>query len=486
MFNKDRKRILYLLTGLIVLSLSLIFYLSYYVIVKAEDVKKHPANRRSSIMESEIQRGSIYDRNGELLTYSTGEPGNFERVNNFPILYSHIIGYSDDSLGKSGLEASYNDYLLNRNGNQTLKQISDILREDRKVGNNLILSIDTRVQSKARELLEENTEKGSIILMSPKTGQIYAMASLPDFNVSTVAEDWDSIQESSDGVLLNRTINGRYPPGSTFKTVTSAAILKDKNIDLDYYDEGAQIINGREFNNAGASKGVGEVGIKYAFANSLNTYYVSKAIDVGVSALGNTAEDFMFNKKIPFDLPVTNSVFDFSSKMDDTQLAASAIGQGEVLATPLNMAMIASAVGNHGAMQKPILVQEVEDNKGMTIWKNEPEVLNQSISEEIAEEIKDLMVAVVREGNGANASLRNYQVAGKTGTAENSTGKSHAWFIGFAPADDPDFAIAVLLEEADAPGGKVAAPVARDLLLYAINNIEVEEAEVTEENSEEG
>ncbi len=477
---KERSRILILLSGLIVLSLSLIVYLSYFIIFEAEAVKKHPANRRASIVESEIQRGSIYDCNGEVLAYSEGEPGNYTRINNFPNLYSHIIGYSHPSLGKSGLESSYNDYLLNRNGNQTLKQMSNFLRDDKKMGNNLVLTIDTRVQSKARDLLSNAAEKGSIVLMNPKTGEIYAMVSLPDYNVMTISEDWDSINQSKDGVLLNRSISGAYPPGSTFKIITAAALLENKDIKQSYLDEGVQVINGREFSNAGG-KEYGSVNLKAAFSYSLNTYFVSKGVELGQQKLGSEADKFMFNQKIPFDLKVKNSIFDYSKRMDNTKLAASSIGQGDVLATPLNMAMVASAVANEGKMQKPILVSRVEDPKGATIWENKKEVLKESLTPEIAEELKDLMIAVVREGNGGNASLRNYQVAGKTGTAENASGKNHAWFVGFAPANDPELAVAVIIEESGSTGGKAAAPVARDLILYAKNNLNFEKSTIKDD-----
>ncbi|MCD1147025.1 penicillin-binding protein 2 [Peptoniphilus sp. KCTC 25270] len=480
MYNKDRKRILYLLLGLIALSLSLVIYLTYFVIAEAEPMKNHAANRRSFIVESKIKRGSIYDRNGELLASSEGQEGNYQRIYNYPILYSHIIGYSHPSLGKSGLESSYNDYLLNRNGNRTLKQISDMIRERHQDGNSLILTIDTKVQSKARELLESNTEKGSIVLMNPKTGEIYAMVSLPDFNAQKIQQDWDSIQENKDGILLNRSINGRYPPGSTFKMVTAAALLQDGNIDLSYEDLGTQVIDGREFRNATAGEN-GEVGLREALANSLNTYFVSKGVELGQDKLGAMADKFMFNQEIPFDLKITPSIFDHRKKLETTNLAASAIGQGDVLATPLNMAMVASAIGNKGTMEAPILVKEVEDSNGSTIIRKDPKVLSEVISPEIAEQLTEYMVSVVNNGIGSNAALSRMQVAGKTGTAENSSGKNHAWFIGFAPAEDPEFAVAVILEQADKSGGTAAAPVARDLLLYAARNIEISNEESDEQ-----
>ncbi|MDO5036803.1 MAG: penicillin-binding transpeptidase domain-containing protein [Tissierellia bacterium] len=477
---KTKRRIVVLLTALILLFLALIVYLSYFMFFKAEDIKGHPANRRSAIVENTIKRGSIYDRNGELLTYSEGEPGNYQRHSNYPTLYSHLIGYTHQSLGNSGLEASFNDFLLNRNGNRSLKELSDSLnKKDEKLGNNLILTVDTKVQAKARELLQDRAEKGSVVLLNPKTGEIYAMVSLPDFNVMTISEDWESIQKNKDGALLNRALNGKYPPGSTFKIITSAALLEDGDIPLSYEDTGSQVINGREFNNAG-NAAYGSIGIKEAFAQSSNAYYVSKGVDLGKNKLGAMADKFMFNQEIPFDHKVSRSIFDYKSSIDDTKLAASAIGQGDVLATPLNMAMVAGAIGNHGAMQKPILVRRVENPNKTTIWYNDPEVLSQAVPEEIAEEIKNLMIRVVNSGTGTNAQSNDFQLAGKTGTAENATGQSHAWFVGFAPAEDPYLAVAVILEQANESGNKAAAPIAKELMEYAYYQIEedpIEEGE---------
>lgn len=479
MNNSELKRIVVLLAGLILLFLACITYLTYFYFFKADVVKNHPSNRRGYIEEAQIKRGDIYDRNGELLATSKGEPGKYHREYSYPILYSHIIGYSHPSLGKSGLESTYNDFLLNRNGNQTLKHISNMLRDKKQDGNTLILSMDTQVQSKARELLEENTEKGSIVVMNPKTGEVYAMASLPDFNANSIAEDWETLQRNESGALLNRSINGRYPPGSIFKVVTAASLLEQNNIDLDYEDTGSQVIDGREFKNSGGAE-YGTLDLKEAFTHSSNTYFVAKGSKLGKDVLGEKADAFHFNEIIPFDLPVTTSVFDYRKNLPKTTLAASAIGQGDVLATPLHMAMIASAVANDGKMMQPQLVNEVEDAKGQSILTKEPSVLRESISPEVAETLKEYMVSVVEDGTGKRAAMRSTKVAGKTGTAENASGREHAWFIGFAPANDPQVAVAVIVEEAGQSGGGIAAPIARNILSYALNTIDFSQSLETE------
>lgn len=470
MNKSELKRIVILMAGLIALFLGAIIYLSYFYIFEADTVRNHPSNRRGYIEEAQIKRGDIYDRNGELLATSKGEPGHYHREYSYPILYSHIIGYSHPSLGKSGLEASRNDDLLNRNSNRAIVLISNWLSNKKQDGNSLILTVDTQVQSKARELLEENAERGSIVVMNPKTGEIYALVSLPDFNAMSVAEDWNSLQENKAGALLNRSINGRYPPGSTFKVITAASIL-ESNMDLSYEDKGIQTIDGRDFKNAEGAV-YGNVDLKDAMTHSVNTYFVSKGASLGKEKLGSTADQFYFNKKIPFDLPVSPSVFDYKKNIPKTTLAASAIGQGDVLVTPLHMAMVASAVANDGKMMEPILVREVEDPKGKSIRKHDAKVLQESIGEETAKTLNEYMISVVENGTGKRAAMRRTKVAGKTGSAENASGENHAWFIGYAPANDPQIAVSVIVEQAGRSGGSIAAPMARDIMAYALNNID--------------
>lgn len=471
--QNEKRRILLLLIFLILLSMSLIIYLTWFVVFEADTVKNHSANRRSRIEESQILRGSIYDRNGEILAYSDGEPGHYRRYYNYPRIYSHIVGYSHPSLGKAGLEASYNDYLLNKTGNKTWKTVKEMLGNDNKVGNNLVLTLDTNLQERTRELLAETGVKAAAVVLNPKTGEIYSMASLPDYDSSTIKEDWNDISNSTEGILVNRATSGLYPPGSTFKTVTSVAILEDENLDLSYVDEGTQKIGARVFKNANPDEMNGKVGIKEAFAQSLNTYFVTKGVEVGQERLGDVADRFMFNKKVDFDLPLKTSRFDHSKKLDEIQIASSSIGQGQVLATPLEMAMVAGAIANDGKMMQPYLVREVETKSGITVMEHTPEVLSEVTDPETAGKVNEMMQRVITHGNGSNAYITGITMAGKTGTAENASGKNHAWFIGFAPAEDPKFAVAVILEEADKPGGKVAAPIARDLIISANKHINI-------------
>jgi peptidoglycan glycosyltransferase len=464
--NSEHRRIVLVLIALCIVFTGLIGYMSYFQAFKAEAIKMNSYNKRLWINEENILRGSILDRNGKILVYSEKHDETMRRYYKYGSLYSHIIGYSYREYGKAGLELSFNNYLLNINDNSALDELINIVAP-RTIGNNLELTIDHGTQERARNLLKGR--KGSVVAMNPKTGEVYAMVSLPDFDVSTLRDDWGIISEDPNSPLLNRATQGLYTPGSVFKVITTAAILNTPGINQEYLCKGTTTIDGYPFKDY-QNKAHGELNLKNALAYSCNTYFTEKALAVGENKLRETAEGFMFNNNIPFDLPVKSSSYP-KGNIGDTDLAASGIGQGKVLTTPLNMAMVASAIANNGEVVKPILVNQVVSSTGKLVKSFNTETLSQGIDSMKAAEIKEMMIEVVKKGTGKNSSIKNVQVAGKTGTAENPSGKSHAWFIGFAPAEDPKIAIAVVLEEDGSTGGSSAAPIARDLIIYGLNNI---------------
>ncbi|TCU71605.1 peptidoglycan glycosyltransferase [Tissierella praeacuta] len=465
--NKENKRIVVVLTGLCLMFISLIVYISYFQIFEAEAIKNNSYNKRLWINEESILRGSIYDRNGKTLAYSEKIDDTYKRYYIYGRLYSHIIGYSYREYGKSGLELQYNNTLLNINENAAINEIKNIVAPTTE-GNSIKLTIDHELQAKARTLLKG--KKGSIVAMNPSTGEIYAMVSLPDFDVANLKADWKAITESPDSPLINRATQGLYPPGSTFKLITTIAVLNTANLEEYYNCTGSTNINGYVFKDY-QGKAHGNIDLRQALIKSCNTYFTTKSIEIGKDRIGNTAERFMINNNIPFDLPIKSSQFPFKENLDKTDIAAAAIGQGKVLVTPLNMALIVSGIANEGQIVKPILVKEIISKNNKILKKNTTEVLSQGTDSITANKLKDMMVDVVKSGTGKNARIKNIKVAGKTGTAENSSGKSHAWFVGFAPADEPKIAIAVILEGEGSTGGKSAAPIARDIMIHAINNI---------------
>ncbi len=464
--KSEIRRIILVLIAICLSFVGLIGYMSYFQVFEAESVKMNSYNKRLWINEENILRGSITDRKGRILAYSEKQDNQMKRFYKYGSLYSHIIGYSYREYGKAGLELIYNNQLLNINENSAIDELINIVAPN-TIGNNLELTIDHGTQEKARALL--SGKKGAIVAMNPKNGEIYAMVSLPDFNVTSLKDDWGNISEDTNSPLLNRATQGLYPPGSSFKVITSAAILKNQALSKDYKCTGTTTINGYVFKDY-QEGGHGNISLSQALAQSCNTYFTTKSLEVGDELLRNTAEDFMFNKSIPFDMPVKISAFP-SGKLGDTDLAASAIGQGKVLTTPLNMAMVASSIANSGEMVRPVLVKQILSSNGKVIKLNRSETISQAVDSLKANEIKEMMVEVIREGTGKKGSIRNVQVAGKTGTSENASGKSHAWFIGFAPVSDPKIAISVLLEEEGSTGGTSAAPIARDLIIYGLNNI---------------
>ncbi|WP_312907672.1 peptidoglycan D,D-transpeptidase FtsI family protein [Tissierella praeacuta] len=465
--NKENKRIVVVLIGLCLMFISLIIYISYFQIFEAEAIKNNSYNKRLWINEESILRGSIYDRNGKTLAYSEKIDDTYKRYYIYGRLYSHIIGYSYREYGKSGLELQYNNTLLNINENAAINEIKNIVAPTTE-GNSIKLTIDHELQAKARTLLKG--KKGSIVAMNPSTGEIYAMVSLPDFDVANLKADWKAITESPDSPLINRATQGLYPPGSTFKLITTIAVLNTANLEEYYNCTGSTNINGYVFKDY-QGKAHGNIDLRQALIKSCNTYFTTKSIEIGKDRIGNTAERFMINNNIPFDLPIKSSQFPFKENLDKTDIAAAAIGQGKVLVTPLNMVLIVSGIANEGQIVKPILVKEIISKNNKILKKNTTEVLSQGTDSITANKLKDMMVDVVKSGTGKNARIKNIKVAGKTGTAENSSGKSHAWFVGFAPADEPKIAIAVILEEEGSTGGKSAAPIARDIMIHAINNI---------------
>lgn len=465
--NKETKRTILVLIGFCLLFISLIAYISYFQIFKAEAIKNNSYNKRLWINEEATLRGSIMDRNEKVLVYSEKKDDLYKRYYLYGRLYSHVIGYSYREYGKAGLELHYNNVLLDISENMAINEIKSIVSPNIE-GNNIVLTIDHELQTMARSLLKG--KKGSIIAMNPETGHIYAMVSLPDFDASNLQEDWKTIIEDPGNVLVNRATQGLYPPGSIFKLITSMAILEDEQIDKSYICTGKTKIDGYIFEDYN-DEGHGNIDLKQALVKSCNTYFAEKAQELGKEQIGNIADDFMINQKIPFDLSTNPSQFKYKGNLSKTDISSSAIGQGKVLVTPLNMVLLASGIANGGEIVRPTLIKEIRSKNNKILKINDLEFLQGGTDPIIANEIKAIMVEAVNSGTGTKAKIKNINVAGKTGTAENASGRSHAWFLGFAPAENPKISVVVLLEEEGSTGGSAAAPIGRDIMKYVIDNI---------------
>lgn len=449
------------------LFLSVALYITFLGLLKADEYMNHPANQRQWIAEQETLRGDITDRNGEILAYSTKDENNNQtRIYKYPELFAHIIGYSSKVYGKSQLELTYNKNLA---GMSEISNITAFTGE--KKGDTVQLTISYPLQKKAKELM--GNRNGAVVAMNPKTGEILCMVSNPTFSTDCekLSKNWQKLSESNDAPFLNRAVSGLYPPGSVIKTIVLSAALENGLANEIITDEGSVEINGTIFPNT-KNKAYGELNLEKAYNVSSNVAFINLGTKLGGETIKKYYEKFGIGQAFDFDLPMYKSQFGYKDNMEDDEVALASIGQGKVLVTPLQMAMMVSTVANGGVTVNPYLVKRVTNSMGVPVKIGGGETAGRAIKTATAETVKDYMVSTVKTGTASRASVRGMDVAGKTGTAENEKeGKEHAWFVGFAPADDPQIAVAVILEYNGGTGGGNSAPIASELFNYWINYI---------------
>lgn len=452
-----------------VLFLSVALYITFLGVFKGDEYMNHPANQRQWIAEQSTLRGDITDRNGEVLAYSTKDENSQQsRKYKYPELFAHIIGYSSKVYGKSQLELTYNKNLA---GLSEMSDIADITGAfaDEKKGDTVQLTISYPLQKRAKELM--GNRNGAVVAMNPKTGEILCMVSNPTFNTNAeyLSENWQRLSEREDAPFLNRAVSGLYPPGSVIKTIILSAALENGLSGEVINDEGSIEVNGTTFPNT-QNKAYGELDIERAYNVSSNVAFINLGIKLGGETVKRYYEKFGIGKNFEFDLPMYKSQFGYKESMEDDQIALASIGQGNVLVTPLQMAMMVSTIANDGVAINPYLVKKVTNSTGVPVKNGNGENAGRAIKASTAKTVKEYMVSTVKTGTAGKAAVRGIDVAGKTGTAENEKeGKEHAWFVGFAPADDPQIAIAVILEYNGGTGGGNSAPIASELFNYWIN-----------------
>lgn len=449
------KRIIRVLVVVCAMFLSLVSYLLYFNMFRAEEVATNPYNKRQWEDEKFVKRGNIYDRDGVLLAET--EVDGDQRIRRYPQgkLYSHVIGYCSRTYGKSLLEMNYDKQLLGQG------DIAISFNELRS-GYDLNLTIDHDLQKYAYEQLKGR--EGAVVALEPKTGKTLAMVSLPDFDptAESLEKNWNSIVEREDAPLLARATQGLYPPGSTYKIATAAAAYETGRAAEVFQDTGKFEKDGLTVDNYGKSA-YGEIDLKRAFEVSSNQAFCTLGYEMGAEKVLEEAELFGVNKDFGFDLPVSKSRIDYK-KMTAADAALVSIGQGQLLMTPLHVAMMGAAVANGGKMMQPYVVGSVSTASGLTLSETKPTLLYEVMSASCAEYLDELMQGVVKNGTGKSSRISGVNVAGKTGTAENETEKDHAWFVGYAPAEDPQIVVAVLLEYDGGAGGTNAGPIVRNVM----------------------
>lgn len=452
------KRIIRVLVAISFLFLALITYLLWFNMFKAGDISTNSYNKRQWESEQSVKRGDIYSSDGVLLAET--EVDGDARIRKYPRgrLYSHVIGYYSQVYGKSQLEMSRDDELLGK-GN-----ISISLGEMR-YGNNLNLTIIDELQEYAYDQLDGRN--GAIVAMEPTTGQILAMVSLPDYNPEKIEDNWADMMEDESSPFLARATQGLYPPGSTYKIVTGAAAY-DNGLTEETFDDNGKFEKGDVTVYNYGKESHGHIGVKEAFEVSSNYAFCTLGYEMGAERVKAEAEKFGVNKSFDFDIPVSQSQIQYK-RMSDLDAALVSIGQGGLVMTPLHVAMMGSAIANHGRMMKPYLVETVTTNNGTVVGQSKPSVLYDCVGAACADYVQDMMIGVVESGTGKNAQIRGMSVAGKTGTAETDSGKDHAWFVGYAPADNPTICVAVILENDGSSGGSTACPIARNVIRKFLN-----------------
>ncbi|MCL4078256.1 FtsW/RodA/SpoVE family cell cycle protein [Coriobacteriia bacterium Es71-Z0120] len=452
--------------------------LTYLQVIAAPALANHPANTRRIADEIRQERGAIVTHDGVVLAQSVPAGRAYARRYPAGALAPHVVGYSSPTYGRAGIEAAMNDVLAGKRIFASLRDLIDAMAGTPVAGNDVRLTLDSRVQQAA--LLALEGRRGACVVLDPRDGRVLALASSPGFDPATVEKDWKRLSSDPAAPLLDRATQSLYPPGSTFKVVTlTGAIGAGVVTPSTTLPAPARIeIGGAPVTNYGGDS-YGTVTVERATAASINTVFAQIADKLGAERLVRTAEGFGFDDKPPLELAVTASVMPDPDEMTRWETAWAGVGQpvGEhdsppgPQATALQMALVAAGIANDGVVMRPYLVESIADPAGRALSVAHPKPWKTACDAKTASTVRDMMVAVVRSGSGRRAAVPGVTVAGKTGTAEAGKGvPTHAWFIAFAPAEDPRVAMAIVLENAGV-GGQVAAPAAKPVLETALKQV---------------
>jgi peptidoglycan glycosyltransferase len=470
---------------------------TYIQVVASDRLADNPANAtRQLIAEYRVDRGSILAADGRTeLALSRKSPGQLKYQRRYPQgpLYAGITGYYSIIFGRSELEQSYNTYLSGDAPELIPQTLIDQVLGRPKRGATVVTTIDPVIQRAAER--ELGNLPGGVVAIDPHTGDVKAIVANPTYDPNDLASQdpkqvraaWDDLNSDPDNPLLSRAIDELYPPGSTFKLVTAAAALENgfgpdstwpNPPVLDLPQTTATLEN---FGGEHCLGGASQITLAQALTISCNVVFGEIGLRLGGAKLAAQAHAFGYapdasSGDVPFDIPFQEGVFPEASYFSDRlpAVALSAIGQDNVAANPMQMALVASAIANGGSQMRPRLVSEIRDPSGQVIESFAPEVFGQPISSQTAIQLTQMMVSVVQGGTGTAAQITGVEVAGKTGTAQHGEGLApHAWFVSFAPAQNAEIAVAVIVLDggslgSEATGGVLAAPIAKAVMEAAL------------------
>lgn len=459
--KKIKRHIMAVTWSFTFLFLGMIGYITYYAMTHQQELINNSYNGRQQILLAKNRRGVIYSAGGEVLANTVeDESGEEIRQYTYGNLFSHVVGYAVN--GRMGVEAQANYYLINSNAPLSEKAKLDA-EQEKYPGDNVYTTLDVNLQQVASKAL--GVYRGAIVVTEPSTGKILAMVSKPDFDPGTVEQDWDELrQDSEKGVLLNRVTQGLYPPGSTFKIITALEYIRENPESYHNYSYNCtgSITRGEDRIQCYHGSVHGQIGFNRSFAKSCNTSFANMGLSLDRSAFENTLKDLLFNSKLPLNTNYSQSRIDVNADTTDSHMMQVSIGQGTTAMTPMHLNMITCAIANQGALMKPYVVDHVENSAGNVIKTFNPVTYRRIMTEEEASILTGLMADVVTEGTASRLNGLSYTAAGKTGSAEYGTvkGDSHAWFTGFAPVEDPQICVTIIIEGAGA-GGDYAVPIAK-------------------------
>lgn len=447
----------------------MIGYLVQFMVRDSQEIINNPYNKRKELLAQKVVRGDILSSDGKVLAHTvTDKKGNETREYPYSGMFCHVVGRTSNSM--TGIELAQSFPLLTSHSNP-LKQLANEFRGEKNQGDSVVTTLDFSLQKTAYDAL--GSFKGAIVAIEPSTGKLLAMVSKPDYNPNTVLDNWESLIEDSDeeSALLNRATQGLYPPGSTFKVLTAMEYMME---DSDYRKyrytcTGREVFQGNSIRCYGGEQH-GQINLRESLAESCNGSFANIGLKLDLNSFRKLCERFLFNKKLPVHFEYNKSRFTLNDQSDTGEIVQTAIGQGKTMITPLQNVMISATIANDGVMMVPYLVDHIENDEKQTVKTNMPQKESEVISKELADTITKMMKSVVSDGTASSLRDLSYKVAGKTGTAEfDSEGNSHAWFVGFAPADNPKIAVSIIVEGAGT-GSQYAVPIAKQMLQQYLGN----------------
>ena len=460
--NKEFVVITYLFVGMFMLMMG---YFAYFQIFRSEDFINSPYNTRQNTFAEHVVRGEIHSADGKTLAQTiVGEDGSETRYYPYGSMFAHAVGY--DSNGKSGIE-SFGNFSLLRSHAFFLEQVFHGIQDQKNQGDNIVTTLNYDLQETAYQALGE--KRGAVVVLEPDTGKILAMVSKPDFDPNTIEAQWDSIisnTDSENSILVNRATQGLYPPGSTFKILTTLEYIRENPNYQNYSYEctGSIAMENTEihcYNHAVH----GMENLETSFAKSCNTSYANIGLGLDKKAFWQLCDSVLFGKDLPISYPFNKSSFVLKENSNTDEVTQTAIGQGETLVTPMHMAMLTSAIANKGILMRPYVIDHTENYKGVTVKNYRASQYGSLFTQEEAAKLGEFMSLVVSEGTGSKLSGQSYQAAGKTGSAEFSSNKSesHAWFTGYASTEEKGTIAVTVIVEKGGSGSEAAVPIAKQV-----------------------